>query len=453
MKSIISCILLFAYAANGQQSPYGQCGGTTYTGPTSCVSGWACTSQNPYYYQCLPAATTTAKSTSKPTSSVVKTTSSSAKTTSSSKVSTKASSTSSTAVSTSTGFAKTSGLFFDIDGKTEYYAGTNCYWCGFLTADSDVDHVFADISSSGLKIVRVWGFNDVNTIPSTGTVWYQYLSASGSTINTGADGLQRLDYVVSSAEKYGLKLIINFVNNWSDYGGIAAYVNAFGGTASSWYTDSGSQAQYQTYIKAVVSRYSTSSAIFAWELANEPRCSGCDVSVIYNWANSTSAYIKKSLDSNHMVTMGDEGFGPTTGGDGSYPFTTSAGGYNWQSNLNISTLDFATFHLYPESWGTSASWGTLWITTHAAACASAGKPCLLEEFGYSDECAAVESGWQSTSLSTTGMAGDMFWQYGDTLPSCNCQTSNDGNTVYFNTSDWTCFVTNHIAAIEAKYGS
>lgn len=50
-----------------------------------------------------------------------------------------------------------------------------------------------------------------------------------------------------------------------------------------------------------------------------------------------------------MVTMGDEGFGPLTGGDGSYPYTTSAGGYTWASNLNITTLDFATLHLYPDS--------------------------------------------------------------------------------------------------------
>lgn len=179
--------------------------------------------------------------------------------------------------STSTGFPKTSGLFLDIDGKAEYYAGTNCYWCGFLTADGDVDQVFADIASSGLKIVRVWGFNDVNTIPSSGTVWYQYLSASGSQINTGEYGLERLDYVVSSAESHGIKLIVNFVNNWSDYGGIAAYVAAFGGTSSTWFTDSASQAQYQAYIKAVVSRYTNSPAILSWELANEPRCSGCDV--------------------------------------------------------------------------------------------------------------------------------------------------------------------------------
>jgi mannan endo-1,4-beta-mannosidase len=44
---------------------------------------------------------------------------------------------------------------------TRYWAGTNCYWCGFLTANGDVDHVFADIAAAGLKIVRVWGFNDV----------------------------------------------------------------------------------------------------------------------------------------------------------------------------------------------------------------------------------------------------------------------------------------------------
>lgn len=50
-----------------------------------------------------------------------------------------------------------------------------------------------------------------------------------------------------------------------------------------------------------------------------------------------------------MVTIGDEGFGPLTGGDGSYPYTTSAGGYTWVDNLNITTLDFGTLHLYPDS--------------------------------------------------------------------------------------------------------
>jgi mannan endo-1,4-beta-mannosidase len=167
-----------------------------------------------------------------------------------------------------------------------------------------VDLVFDHMDESGLRILRVWGFNDVNTVPSSGTVYYQLLKDGTATINTGADGLQRLDYVVASAEARNVKLIINFVNNWSDYGGMAAYVTAFGGSQTSWYTNTAAQTAYQAYIKAVVSRYINSSAVFAWELANEPRCNGCDTSVLYNWIKTTSAYIK-SLDSEHMVAIGD----------------------------------------------------------------------------------------------------------------------------------------------------
>ena len=165
-------------------------------------------------------------------------------------------------------------------------------------------------------------------------------------INTGANGLQRLDYVVKSAETYGIKLIINFVNNWSDYGGMPAYNTYYGTTKTTWYTDSRVQAQYKAYISAVVSRYKTSEAIFAWELANEPRCNGCATSVITNWATTISAYIK-SLDSTHLVTLGDEGF-MNGGGDGSYPYTV-AEGIDFQANLKVANLDFGTFHLYPDS--------------------------------------------------------------------------------------------------------
>lgn len=107
-----------------------------------------------------------------------------------------------------------------------------------------------------------------------------------------------------------------------------------------------------------------SPAVFAWELANEPRCQGCDPSVIYNWVKSTSAYIK-SLDSKHMVCIGDgqsipesfgtcqlisfaEGSGSDTDSDGSYPYTYGEG-LNFTTNLEIDTIDFGTLHLYPDS--------------------------------------------------------------------------------------------------------
>ncbi|KAI0397364.1 glycoside hydrolase superfamily [Xylariaceae sp. FL0594] len=435
MKATAASLLALAGIAAAEVPVWGQCGGQTYTGDTACASGAHCQYQNDYYSQCLPGdgattlvTTTTTKATTSATSSATKTT---------------ATTTTTAGGSAPTGFPSTSGLKFKIDGKTGYFAGTNSYWIGFLTNNADVDKALDDVKNAGLKILRVWGFNDVTATPGSGTVWFQKLSASGSTINTGADGLQRLDYVVSAAEKRGIKLIINFVNNWGDYGGIPAYVTAFGGSATTWYTNSAAQAQYRAYIKAVVSRYSSSPAVLAWELANEPRCKGCATSVINKWASETSAYVK-SLDPNHLVTLGDEGFGLATGSDGSYPFGYSEG-VDFEANLKIATLDFGTFHLYPESWGTTYDWGNTWVKAHAAACKAAGKPCLFEEYGTTTNHCALESPWQKTALAAPGIAGDLFWQLGTTLSTG--QTANDGNTIYTGTSDWTCLVTNHVAAI------
>jgi mannan endo-1,4-beta-mannosidase len=182
-------------------------------------------------------------------------------------------------------------------------------------------------------------------------VWFQsFVKGQQPRINEGKTGLQRLDYVVKSAEKHGISLIIPFVNNWKDYGGMPAYINYYGGRAdnnSNWYHSAPAQQQYQKYIKAVVKRYMNSSAIFAWELCNEPRCKGCNTDVIANWASKTAKYIK-NLDRRHMVTLGDEGFGLDGGGDNSYPFQYGEGS-DFVKNLKIKELDFGVFHFYPDS--------------------------------------------------------------------------------------------------------
>ncbi len=93
----------------------------------------------------------------------------------------------------------------------------------------------------------------------------------------------------------------------------------------------------------------------AWELANEPRCSGstgsassaCDTtgSTINAWAKTISAYIK-SIDPNHLVAIGDEGWfqeaNPPT-----YPYAPGVG-VDFVKNLQISTLDFGTLPLLPR---------------------------------------------------------------------------------------------------------
>ncbi|KAH8821831.1 glycoside hydrolase superfamily [Xylogone sp. PMI_703] len=442
----LPCLLSLVVAVTAQQSVWQQCGGMGWTGGTTCVAGTYCFYSNPWYSQCLPgngpssSTTTTSAATTRTTTSLTTSTIR----TSTSTTRTTTSSSASSSPSTIGSYAKASGNVFTINGKKTYFMGTNTYWIGFLTNNADVDLVMSHLAATGLKVLRVWGFNDVTSTPGQGTVWYQsFVPGQSPVINTGANGLQRLDYVVKSAEAHGISLIINFVNNWTDYGGMAAYVSYYGGTTTGWYTSSAIQTQYKKYIEAVVSRYKTSTAIFAWELANEPRCQGCGTSVITNWAATTSAYIK-SLDPNHMVCIGDEGFGLDGGSDTSYPYTTDPG-LNFTANLAIPTIDFGTFHLYPSSWGESDSWAPSWITAHAKAAAPYGKPIILEEYGSNTH--TNEESWQATVLSTQ-TAGDMFWQYGDTISSG--QTANDGYTIYYGTSEYTAVVSNHAAAMLAK---
>ncbi|EGY17482.1 mannan endo-1,4-beta-mannosidase [Verticillium dahliae VdLs.17] len=379
MKSFVAGALALAGAASAQQSAWGQCGGQGWTGQTTCVAGSTCVVQNPWYSQCLPGTAAPPPANPTTTSTRAATTSTRAATTSTRATTTLVTSTTRAAPPPATttaaappttggAYVKTNGLLFNIDSVSKYFPGTNCYWCsvgGLSNADTDL--VFNNLKANGLKILRVWGFNDVNSIPGSNT--------------------------------------------------------------------------YRRFVQAVVSRYTTSKAIFAWELANEPRCNGCSTDVIFDWAKSASEYVK-SLDPNHLVTLGDEGLG--IAGDSSYPYQFGEG-TDFAKNLAIKTLDFGTFHLYPGSWGVSYDWGNKWIKDHAAACVAAGKPCFFEEYGAPNNHCAIERPWQLTSVATPGMAADAFWQLGDTLS--YGKSHDDGNTIYTNTDDWTCLVTNHVAAL------
>ena len=66
-------------------------------------------------------------------------------------------------------FAKANGTMFNIDGVTKYYAGSNSYWLTFQMNNADIDKVLDNFVASGLKIFRIWGFNDVTNTPDSST--------------------------------------------------------------------------------------------------------------------------------------------------------------------------------------------------------------------------------------------------------------------------------------------
>lgn len=63
----------------------------------------------------------------------------------------------------------------------------------------------SSIKAAGLKAVRTWAFNDAT---SCNGIYFQCWSSGSPVINYGSNGLGRLDVVVKTAEKYGIKLVL-----------------------------------------------------------------------------------------------------------------------------------------------------------------------------------------------------------------------------------------------------
>ncbi|KAJ3879236.1 glycoside hydrolase [Lentinula edodes] len=419
---------------------YGQCGGESYTGPTTCAAGSICVFQNDFYSQCIPG-----------TSSVTSTSTSSG-------TGTSTTSTVSTPTPTVTGFVKTSGIHFTLNNEPFTVVGANAYWVGLMNYGvADMNTAFHDIAATGASVVRTWGFNEVTT--PDGVAYYQSWSGSTPTVNLGTNGLENFDNVVAAAKANGLRLIVTLTNNWSDYGGMDVYVNQLLGQGQPhdyFYTNATVIAAYKTYVKTFVTRYLNEPGILAWELANEPRCLGstsassgtCTISTISTWAEEMSAYIK-SIDSNHLVAIGDEGFINDPGNPiFVYQGYSPSLGIDFAANLNISSLDFGTFHLYPDSWGEPANpFGTQWIEDHATAMVASNKPIVMEEFGITDDQVDVYGSWYSAIVSSN-VAGDLIWQAGSVLSN----GESDPNGAVFPGSDVYVLDTQHAAALRARDG-
>ena len=187
------------------------------------------------------------------------------------------------------------------------------------------------------------------------------------------------------------------------------------------YTSSASQTAYLKYVDFIVNRYKTSPAIFSWEICNEPQydcVENCDTTIITQWATNVSKHIK-SQDPNHLVSLGDEGWfaPPYTAPQNAnqYPYKGPKG-IDFAKNLAIPDIDFGTFHMYPDQWKIDNEWGNTYIKEHAKVGKDLGKPVILEEYGVTDPKERVKTmqKWQNTIV-TEGLAGDLFWQFSETL--------------------------------------
>jgi mannan endo-1,4-beta-mannosidase len=331
----------------------------------------------------------------------------------------------------------------------------------------------------GLKVVRTWAFLDRGSLDGSvpdvdppgakeGVYFHFWDPAQGApAFNDGPDGLQRLDFLVHAAAQRGLKLILPLVNNWSQFGGVDQYVTWYRlNSHHEFYTNANTREAYKGWVLHLLNRrnvysgllYKDDPTIFAWELANEPRCQGsierlnspgCDPATLIGWVQEMSAFLKQN-DSKHLLAVGDEGFFRRSGG--SDWLSNGSQGVDFDVFLRTTSIDFGTLHVYADNWGKDIAWGSQWIAEHIDASVAAGKPVVLEEYGWKEPSTRDEAfrTWLNT-VERYGGAADLVWMLAGQLEDGSIYPDYDHYTIYGDAD--APAVTAHAAVMDGKSGS
>ncbi|AWB26665.1 cellulase family glycosylhydrolase [Halococcoides cellulosivorans] len=358
-------------------------------------------------------------------------------------------------------FVETDGAQFVIDGEPVYLNGSNNFWLmdTYYGTPSLHDTVFSLYDRLGLNFVRTWGFNDGE-------------SEHGPTLQPSPgeyneEAFERFDSLVAKAGEYGIKLVLPLVNNWEEYGGKGQYVSWVDGASSGddFYTNEECKQLYKDYVEYVLTRentitgveYRNDPAIAVWELANEPRASSLSVEELTGWVEEMSAHIK-SIDSNHLVSTGSEGF--YTGGEhgSSYPYRANEG-VDYVAQHQVDTIDCCSYHMYPIAWNLGADNGSDWIAQHHVdAQETIGKPAYAGEFGLSTSDVSMSErnsyyqDWYDT-LDTEDAAGAMVWQVVDGSRESPPRLDSPTHGIYEDDTETLSIVQDYGARARAKSGT
>lgn len=319
-------------------------------------------------------------------------------------------------------FIKTSGTNFTLDGRPFFVTGVNNHYLTYGSQD-EVTRVLDGAVAMGANVVRTFLQPVIGSLDgSKPTIWDWRLEGEASNlavkgtyllhwdpsqnrmaINDGANGMQKVDFLIAEAGKRRLRLIIAVLDFWAYTGG-AQQMRAWYGSgdeATFFFASPRTKRDYRAWVRHVVQRvnpltglaYRDDPTIMAWELMNEGNAQ--PEALRLAWTGEMSAYVK-SLDSNHLVSSGHANILDPKLAD-----------------LTIPTLDFGTWHGYPLYNKLTVHQFNDMITEFCLLAARAKKPVLLEEFGHArsnQNAAAAYAMWLDTLTRDRNCAGWMVWR-------------------------------------------
>lgn len=360
------------------------------------------------------------------------------------------------------GFVTVEDGKLQLNGGDYYFSGANTY--AMLYSPDEAEEILRIASDLGLNAIRFWGFWDGEeptnnptggqSLPPGGTDQWGRPVLQSAPREYGEQAFRNFDQAIYLAHLYGVKLVIPLLNEWDEFGGLKQYLTWAGhevpdlvrgcgddGSEVCFYANEETIKEerfrfftecpecrdiYFDWVTQVLNRvntitgvaYKDDPAIMAWEVMNEPRFgpwNGDETTLEIRDFLRDGAELIKSIDKNHLVSTGEEGFFfqceaeqylgllPEETGMGGAAEPDCKAGYGWDTapgegtsfviNSQIPEVDVATYHAWPFNWNKAAEqygesyagridvFMTEWVNSHAAAAKALGKPVFLGEFG------------------------------------------------------------------------
>jgi mannan endo-1,4-beta-mannosidase len=178
------------------------------------------------------------------------------------------------------------------------------YDCGQADTQADLDEVMQSAAASGASVIRTWFFQS-----------YYDLNAQGERTSPSWTPFNR---VLDTAARYGLKVIPVLVNEYQQCEPASVTKNL--GFFQSGYEQSGYgyPLSFRQYATTVAQHYADDPTVAFWQIGNElydDTPGGCSsgaesqgAQALRSFADSVTNAIK-SVDPNHLVSLGTEGTG------------------------------------------------------------------------------------------------------------------------------------------------
>jgi mannan endo-1,4-beta-mannosidase len=296
------------------------------------------------------------------------------------------------------GFVRASGTSLTLNGAPYRFTGFSIYnansrwncWYPLGYNDNALSDTLSTIGP-GLDAFRAWFYTGLAGTP-TARDWAAF------------------DHTLAVARAHGVKVIASLSGEGGDCRDYPVDVHKY----EAWYAGAYRQPEadgesYLDWVREVVSRYKDDPTILAWQMMGEAEdpvdatgyCSSTANQTMKTWADTTAGVIK-SIDANHLVTVGVIGSGQC-----------GASGTAFQ-NLNAGpNIDLCTREDYGSP--TSAMPGDQWngMQVRIDECHALGKPLFVSESGIArtDSNRAAEWDAKFAAQFNAGVVGEMIWDW------------------------------------------